>query len=82
MSSKNEKKNVKNNDQKSVDLIPLIEYEDLMDTTDVCNLLKIKVDTLYKWVESGIIPHYRITGKKILFNRKKLSQWIVSKEVS
>lgn len=63
------------------DFIPLIEYGDLMTTEDVCDFLKIKIDTIYKWVEKGIIPHYRITGKKILFNRKTICQWLGEKMV-
>lgn len=81
MNTKNDGKIVKNKDKKSVDLIPLVEFGDLMDTTEICDLFRIKVDTLYKWVESGIIPHYRLSGKKIMFNRKKISQWLNSKEV-
>ena len=63
------------------DLIPLGEYGDLMSSDEVSKFLKIEKDTLYKWVEKEIIPHYRITQKKILFNRKTICQWLNEKMV-
>ena len=67
--------------EKKTDLIPLIEYGDLMTSEEVCEFLKISIETLYKWVENGVIPHYRITGKKILFNKKTICKWLNEKMV-
>lgn len=38
--------------------------------------LKIKVSTLYKKVEKGLIPHSRSGGRKLLFNKKALDEYI------
>lgn len=82
---KNISKNEKNKEQKTVekktDFIPIIEYNDLMDTKEVSEFLRISMDTLYKWVEEGVIPHYRLSGKKILFNRQTLSKWLSEMEI-
>ncbi len=63
------------------DLIPIIDYCDLMTSDEVCNYLKISKETLYKWIENGKIPYYRITEKKRLFNRKHICQWLNEKMV-
>lgn len=70
------------NEKKTTDLIPLVEYGDIMETNEVCEMLRISRDTLYKWVEKKFIPHYKISGKKILFNRKNLSVWLESMNTS
>lgn len=80
--TKNEKKMNEKNEKKQTDLIPLVEYGDLMDTSEVCGMIKISRDTLYKWVERKFIPHYKISGKKILFNRQKISVWLESMNTS
>ena len=74
-------KNVQTKIENKTDLIPITEYGDLMNTKEVCEYLRIESDTLYRWVENKIIPHYRITGKKILFNRIRLTEWLSSIEV-
>lgn len=67
--------------ENKTDLIPITEYGELMNTKEVCEFLRIGSDTLYRWVENKTIPHYRITGKKILFNRIRLTEWLSSIEV-
>jgi len=73
------KKNVKK--EKKTDVIPLIDFGDLMTTEEVCEVFRIVKDTLYRWVENDTIPYYRINGKKILFNRKTISNWLSEKMV-
>ena len=72
---------VKGSNNTTQDLIPLIDYCDMMTTDEVCEFLKVSKDTIYKWIESGLIPHYRITDKKRLFNRKHICQWLNEKMV-
>lgn len=79
--SKQTSKKVLTMKEEQTDLIPLVEYGDLMTSDEVSDFLKIEKDTLYKWVEKGIIPHYRITQKKILFNRKHICRWLDEKMV-
>ena len=78
-SNRTPKKNPKT--EKKTDVIPLVEFGDLMTTDEVCKVFKIVKDTLYRWVENGTIPYYRINGKKILFNRKTISLWLNEKLV-
>ena len=79
--SKIGKKNEQKKEEKKNKNYPIIDYKDLMDTKEVCVFLHIGIDTLYKWIEKGIIPHYRITNKKILFNRTTICQWLNEKMV-
>ena len=79
-SKQTSKKDLKKKEEQT-DLIPLVEYGDLMTSDEVSEFLKIEKDTLYKWVEKGVIPHYRITQKKILFNKKHICLWLNEKMV-
>ena len=79
--SKTDKKKGQKKEEKKTNIYPIIEYKDLMDTKEVCVFLHIGIDTLYKWIEKGMIPHYRITNKKILFNRTTICQWLSEKMV-
>jgi len=91
MQAKNEQKNGAKNKSKKAILnpsktsgteIPLSEYGDLLDTETTCQLLHISTNTLYKWVGRGIIPHYKLTGKKLLFNKRKIYQWLENNSVN
>ena len=42
---------------------------------EVSTLLNIKRPTLYQWVESGQIPHYKL-GRLIRFRRHEIIQWM------
>lgn len=79
--SNNDKINEQKNGGNKTKNNTIIDYSDLMDTKDVCVFLHIGIDTLYKWIEKGMIPHYRITGKKILFSRTIICQWLNEKMV-
>lgn len=78
----NTKKNNKTKKETCSAPIPLVEYKDLMTAKEVCELLHISIHTLYKWVEKKTIPYYKLTESKLLFNRRKLSNWLESKMVA
>lgn len=61
--------------------LKLEDFKDLISSQEVCELLNISIHTLYKWVEQGKIPHYRLSPKTIMFNKKALIEWLSSKEV-
>ena len=48
---------------------------------DVCEILKIKIPTLYKMIRRKEIPHFRV-GRLLRFKRGDLDSWIASKRVS
>lgn len=87
MNKENDKKKTQKNttqcikNEKNNDLIPITDFCDLMTSDEVCEYLKISKETLYKWVENGKIPYYKITEKKRLFNRKHIFQWLNEKMV-
>lgn len=55
---------------------------DYMDVREVADLLKISVSHLYTLTSSKKIPHIKLLGKKLLFDRQKINEWLKSKEVS
>ena len=46
-----------------------------MDVVMVSEYLHVARSTIYKWVESGFIPHKKL-GKKVLFVKKDIDQWV------
>ena len=54
---------------------PQVKNGDILDVDEAAILLKVSRKTVYNRVKAGILPHDRV-GRKLLFNRQKLSQWI------
>ncbi len=50
-----------------------------VDIKRISNLLSVKEKTIYKWVEAGSIPFYRI-GKLVRFNEEEVNAWMKSKK--
>ena len=50
--------------------------KELMDIRKASAYLGIKVNTLYEWVYTRRIPHFKIGGRSIRFDRRALDQWI------
>ena len=46
-----------------------------MRADEVRRILGIGKNTLYDWVNRGIIPHKRV-GRVILFSRKRVQEWL------
>jgi len=49
--------------------------EKFLTVLDVALLLSVRPSTVYQWVSSGEIPHYRL-GRIVRFKRKDLDVWI------
>lgn len=49
---------------------------DLMTTEEAAEFLKVKPETLRKKSSSRLIPHYRIPGAGVRFDRGELSAWV------
>lgn len=47
----------------------------IMDVSDLCDLLKVKPDWVYKQIQFKAIPHFH-AGKFPRFKRKEIDSWI------
>ena len=54
---------------------PQVKNGDILDVDEAAVLLKVSRRTVYNRVKAGTIPHARL-GRKLLFSRAKLSQWV------
>jgi excisionase family DNA binding protein len=54
---------------------PQIKNSDILDVDEAAALLKVSRRTVYNHVKAGKMPHARV-GRKLLFSRAKLSQWV------
>jgi excisionase family DNA binding protein len=54
---------------------PQVKNGDILDVDEAAVLLKVSRRTVYNRVKAGTIPHARV-GRKLLFSRAKLSQWV------
>jgi len=46
---------------------------------EACELIRTSRVTLHRMIRRGIVPSYKIGGKR-LFNRKELIQWVKSQK--
>jgi excisionase family DNA binding protein len=54
---------------------PQVKNGDILDVDEAAVLLKVSRRTVYNRDKAGTIPHARV-GRKILFSRAQLSQWV------
>jgi excisionase family DNA binding protein len=54
---------------------PQVKNGDILDVDEASMLLKVSRKTIYNRVKAGTLPHARV-GRKLLFSRQKLHQWI------
>ena len=54
---------------------PQARNGDVLDVAEAAILLRVSRETIYKRVRDNTIPHARL-GRKILFSRQKLTQWV------
>ena len=54
---------------------PQVKNGDILDVDEAAALLKVSKKTIYNRVKAGTIPHARL-GRKLLFTRQKLVQWV------
>ncbi|MFZ5481170.1 MAG: helix-turn-helix domain-containing protein [Myxococcota bacterium] len=40
------------------------------------DLLGVPIGTLHYWVHKGFVPFYRISPRKVLFDREELERWV------
>ncbi len=49
--------------------------EQLLNTTEVAEILRVKASTIRKWVHLGFIPYVKL-GRAVRFDRKDVEKWI------
>lgn len=54
---------------------------DMLNTRQAAALIGIALPTLYGWTAEGRIPFYRISAKRLRFDRSELEQWIRERHV-
>jgi len=53
-----------------------------MDVKEVAELLKMSVSHIYTLTSTKKIPHIKLLGKKVLFEKGEINKWLKSKSVS
>jgi len=51
----------------------------LLCVEDVAQMLKVAPQTVYKWVRTGYIPHFKL-GKCVRFSQASVLSWLSGKE--
>jgi len=54
--------------------------QNLVTVAGIAQALAVSRSMIYKWVEEGIIPHYRF-GKAIRFDVSEIKEWLKTKSV-
>lgn len=52
-----------------------------MSTKEAAALIGIAVPTLYAWVAESRIPVYKVSARRLRFDRSELEQWIRTRKV-
>lgn len=55
--------------------------QETMTVREAAQYLKLKTSTIYKLTAARMIPFCRPTGKKIMFRKKDLDEWLDTKTV-
>ncbi|MGA2763938.1 MAG: helix-turn-helix domain-containing protein [Spirochaetia bacterium] len=54
---------------------------DAMNTREAAALLGIAVPTLYAWTAEARIPFYRVSARRLRFDRSEIEAWIRERRV-
>jgi excisionase family DNA binding protein len=55
---------------------------DYFNVTELAEYLKMSVSHIYSLTSKKEIPHIKLLGKKLLFEKKEILNWLKSKKVS
>lgn len=56
------------------------EQGEIYSVDDIAKILKVSRATVYKWVQSGKIPHTKPNGGKVIFYKHQLSEFFYQKQ--
>ena len=57
-----------------------MERERYVNIQDVAEFLNVKRSTVYKWIQEGFIPHYKLKGA-IRFKLSEIENWMKRRRV-
>jgi excisionase family DNA binding protein len=55
---------------------------DYLNVSEVADLLQMSVSHIYTLTSTKKIPHIKLLGKKVLFDKDEIKNWLKSKSVS
>lgn len=55
---------------------------DLLDYEQAAAFLGVRRGTLYSWVSTKRIPHLRLSGRLVRFDRAELQRWLDQRRVA
>jgi excisionase family DNA binding protein len=61
---------------------PITIKSDYLDVNEVASFLKMSTSHVYTLTSSKKIPHIKLLGKKVLFDKAEILDWLKSKKVS
>jgi len=59
-----------------------IDVNEYMNVSELSKFLKMSASHIYSLTSTKKIPHIKLLGKKILFDRSEINNWLKSKSVS
>lgn len=65
----------KSNSKDSISILDDAPFDPLLTVTQLAKILAVSTSLIYKWVEVGVIPHYRF-GKAIRFDFTQIIEWL------
>tara|TARA_R110000868_G_scaffold101361_8_gene279121 strand:- start:869 stop:1108 length:240 start_codon:yes stop_codon:yes gene_type:complete len=54
---------------------------DLLDVNQVATMLKMSASHVYTLTSTKKIPHIKVLGRKVLFDKNEIMDWLKSKKV-
>ena len=55
------------------------DKKDLLKVSEAARLFDVTVSSIYSWVESGKLPHYKLVGT-IRLKRSELEEWFEARK--
>lgn len=59
-----------------------VASNDYFTITELADVLKLSVSHIYTMTSKKKIPHIKLLGRKLLFDKQEIKQWLKSKSVS
>lgn len=55
----------------------IMEVKEILSFEDACHFLDLSRSCLYKMVSNKEVPHYKLNGKRVYFEREELKRWLL-----
>lgn len=62
--------------------IPIVFNNDYLTITELSSILKLSKSHIYTLTSTKKIPHIKLLGKKLLFKRSDIDNWLTSKSIA